>query len=123
MDYLTKRKIAAILIILYTLPQIILSYNWIATGSEMIQDMGVSFALSGLVIMVAGFMTAFGVWHDQKMYKILAMIIFGLNALVALPGILFAPSLGWRLATISAVVIFAALLVLLLRRTPEPVTA
>jgi len=123
MNGLTKNKIAAILIALYTLPQAVIAYNWIATGSENIQDMGIGFALSGFGTMIVGLMCAPGVWQDHKVYKILAMIIFGINALGALPGILFAPTLGWRLAAILGVVIFVVILVLLLRRTPEPVTA
>lgn len=123
MNGLTKNKIAAILIVLYTLPQMIVLYNWIVTGNIAIFDMPIGFALSGFATFLSGFMTAFGVWQDQKVYKIIAMIIFGVNALGALPGILFAPTLGLKLAAIGGLVIFIALLVLLLRRTPQPVTA
>lgn len=123
MKNLTKNKIAAILIVLNTLPQTILAYSWIVTNSPMIANMGIGFATFGFGLMLAGFMTAFGVWQDQKVYKLLAMVIHGVNALSALPGILFAPTLGWRLSALSALVIFVGLLVLLLRRTPKPITA
>ena len=123
MNGLTKNKIAAILIAIYTLPQMIVFYNWIVTDSPMIADMGVGFALSLFGTLMSGFMTVFGVWQDQKVYKIIALIIFGVNALGALPGILFAPTWGWWLVALSGVVLFVALIILLLRRTPQPVTA
>lgn len=89
----------------------------------MIADMGVGIALSGFGVFLSGLMTVFGIWQDQKTYKIIAMIIFGVNALTALPGILFAPSWGWRMSAITAVILFVVLMILLLRRTPQLVTA
>ena len=123
MNGLTKDKLAAILIAIYTLHHLPLLYNWIVADSPVIADMGVGFALSLFGTLMSGFMTVFGVWQDQKVYKIIAMIIFGVNALGALPGILFASTWGWWLAALSAVVLFVALIILLLRRTPQPVTA
>jgi hypothetical protein len=123
MNGLTKNKVAAILIALYTLPGIVISGNWIVTDSPMISDMGIGFALSGFATMLTGLMTVFGVWQDQKGYKIIAIFIFGVNALGALPGILFAPTLGWRLSAIGSVAAFVVVLVLLLRRTPQSVPA
>jgi hypothetical protein len=122
MNGLTKNKIAAILIALYTLPQMVWAYNAI-TADAMEAFFGVGFYLSGFATMLIGFMTTFGVWQDQKAYKIIAMIIFGLNALGAAPGILFAPEMSWRLSAIGGVAFFVIILVLLLRHTPRPVPA
>lgn len=114
---LPKHRIAAILIFLYTLPNVVTIYHWLVTDSPMIQDMGINFALSGLVIMLIGFMTAFGIWQDQKVYKIIAMIIFGINAIGALPGILFAPDRFWSNSAFVGVVFCFIIFILLIRRT------
>jgi hypothetical protein len=123
MNGLTKNKIAAIIMVLYSLPSMIQWSGWIANDSPQIVDMGVSFALSGVLTLMIIIMCAPGVWQDYKVYKIITMVVSGLNALAAAPGILFAPTMFFRLSAIGGVVFFVIILVLLLRRTPQPVTA
>ena len=119
MNTSTKNKIAALLIAVYTLSQLIVAYNWVTTDSPILADMGIGFALSGIATMSLALMCAPGVWQDQKMYKILALIILGLNALGALPGILFAPNITLKVFATSGVVVFIVLLMLLINRTPK----
>ena len=122
MNGLTKNRIAAIIMVLYSLPNMIQGYGWIVNGLPD-EDMGISFVLSGVMTVMIILMCAPGVWQDYKVYKIITMIISGINALGAAPGILFAPTMFWRLSAIGGVAFFVIILVLLLRRTPQPAPA
>ena len=114
-----KNKIAATLIALYTLSFIILIFNLATTDSPILADMGIGFAMSGIVTMALGLMCAPGVWLGQKVYKILALIILGLNAVGGLPGILSAPNTTLKVFAIVGFVFYIMLLVLLINRTPK----
>ena len=67
--------------------------------------------------MLIGFMTVFGIWQNQKIYKMIAVFIFGLNGLGALPGILFAPARVWSLSALVGVGFFFIIFILLIRQT------
>ena len=123
MNGLTKNKIAAIIIVLYSLPSMIQWSGFVINGSPVPNFFDTATFLSGVVTMVIVLMCAPGVWQDNKVYKIITMIIAGFNALGATPGILFAPTMFFRLSAIGGVAFFVIILVLLLRRTPQPVPA
>lgn len=73
----------------------------------------------GALTGVAGLFAAYGAWRGQKWGVWLAIILSAINALAALPGVLFAPSALARIAAIGGVVVSIFVIVVLLRR-PKP---
>lgn len=65
---------------------------------------------------VAGLVSAYGAWQGQKWGVWLTVAIEAGNGLLALPGVLFAPSIPARISSISGVLIALFVIVALLRR-------
>ena len=71
---------------------------------------------------IVGLVAAYGAWWMQKWGVVLAIVVAALGILTALPAILFA-SLPLQLFAGLGVVWSAAIIVLLLRPTPQPAVA
>ena len=72
---------------------------------------------------VAGLISAYGAWQGQKWGVWLTVAIEAGNGLLALPGVLFAPSIPARISAISGVLIALFVIVALLRRPAVTPTA
>lgn len=75
----------------------------------------------GALTGVAGLLAVYGAWKGQKWGVWLAIILSAVNALSALPGVLFAPSALARITAIVGVVTSIFIIIVLLRR-PKPAT-
>ena len=115
--------IASILIVLYSLQAIIRVSIALATQSQLAEEMGYGFLVVILIINTVALVSAYGVWQDQKWGKILAIISLGVGALLALPGVIFAPTLMLKLDPASGVIVAIIVTLLLLRPSKQPVTA
>lgn len=65
---------------------------------------------------VAGLVSAYGAWYGQKWGIWLTIIVEALQGLLALPGVLFAPTQEARLSAIVGVLVALFVIVVLLRR-------
>ena len=114
--------IASILTVLYTLQAIIRVAIALATQNQDAQDMGNGFLVIILILCTVCLVSVYGVWQNQKWGKILAIITLGLNALLALPGVIFAPTLLLKLDPASGVIVAIVVTFLLLYNPQKPVT-
>ena len=114
--------IASILTVLYTLQAIIRVAIALATQNQDAQDMGNGFLVIILILCTVCLVSVYGVWQNQKWGKILAIITLGLNALLALPGVIFAPTLLLKLDPASGVIVAIVVTILLLYNPQKPVT-
>jgi uncharacterized membrane protein (DUF2068 family) len=114
--------IASILTALYALQNIIRISIALATQNQAAQDAGNGFLVVLLIINTIALVSAYGVWQDQKWGKILAIITLGMNALLALPGVIFVPTLLGKLGPASDVIVAIVITVLLLHRPQQSVT-
>ena len=73
----------------------------------------------GALTGVAGLLAAYGAWRGQKWGVWLAIILCAVNALSALPGVLFAPNTSARILAIVGVALSIFVIVVLLR-WPKP---
>jgi len=119
----TSIVIAAALTALYNLVSLIRGAVDIATQNQELQNFGNGFAVVMVILSTIGLISAYGIWQNQKWGKVLAIIVMGLNGLVALPGVIFAPTLLLKLDPASTVVAAIVVIVLLLRRPEEAVVA
>jgi len=115
--------IASVLTVLYALQGIIRISIALATQNQSAQEMGNGFLVILLILYTVCLVSVYGVWQNQKWGKILVIITLGLNALLALPGIIFAPTLLMKLDPGSGVVVAIVVTILLLQRPQQPVTA
>jgi uncharacterized membrane protein (DUF2068 family) len=115
-------QVAAILTALYCLVTILRASIAIATQSQAVQEAGNGFAALFLILCTAGLVSAYGIWNNQKWGKILAIISMGLNGLLSLPGVVFAPTLWLKMDPGVTVLLVVIVIVLLLRR-PRVATA
>jgi hypothetical protein len=81
--------------------------------------MGNGFLVVLLILFTVCLVSIYGVWQNQKWGKILVIIPLGLNALLALPGVIVAPTLPLKLEAASGVVVAIVVTVLLLSRPKE----
>lgn len=114
---------AAILVFLFSLVSTIRLFVQFVTQGEFLENAGYGGAALLLIMSSIGIVSAYGIWQNQKWGKIAAIVILTLNALLALPGILFAPTFVAKLEPISAVVVAIIVILLLLWRTPQSNTA
>lgn len=114
--------IASILTVLYTLQAIIRVSVALATQNQDAIDMGNGFLVVILILCTVCLVSVYGVWQNQKWGKVLAIITLGVNALLALPGIIFAPTLLLKLDPASGVIVAIVVTVLLLYNPQKPVT-
>ena len=114
--------IASILTALYALQAIIRVSIALATQNQTAQEMGNGFLVLILILNTVALVSAYGVWQNQKWGKILAITTLGVNALLALPGVMFAPTLALKLDPASGVIVAIVVTILLLYRPKQPVT-
>ena len=119
----TNIVIAAVLTALYCLINVIRGSVAIATQNQYVQNAGNGFAVLIVILSTIGLVSAYGIWQNQKWGKVLAIITMGLNGLLALPGVIFAPTLPLKLDPASGVTAAIVVIVLLLRRPKEVVVA
>ena len=119
----TNIVIAAVLTALFCLINVIRGSVAIATQNQEVQNAGNGFAVLIVILSTIGLVSAYGIWQNQKWGKVLAIITMGLNGLLALPGVIFAPTLPLKLDPASGVTAAIVVIVLLLRRPKEVVAA
>lgn len=115
--------IAVALLALYCLISLLIELPNLAGGAAPVAE-GPPFALTVLnfTLAILGLVAAYGAWRVQKWGVVLAIVVAALGILTALPAILFAP-LPAQLFAGLGVVWSAAIIVLLLRPTPQPAVA
>ena len=74
------------------------------------------------LLSVAGIVSAFGAWYGQKWGIWLTIFVQAIQGLLALPGVLFAPTASLRLSAIQSVVVAIFVIFALLYR-PKPAIA
>jgi hypothetical protein len=115
-------KIAVVLFALLSLFSVVASIPALLGGPD---QQGIAAGIPQAIIIlgaltgVAGLLAAYGVWRGQKWGVWLAIILSAVNALSALPGVLFAPSAFARILAIVGVVVSIFIIVVLLRQ-PKP---
>ena len=77
--------------------------------------------LAGL-LGVAGLVSAYGAWYGQKWGVALSVFVEALNGLLAMPGVLHAPTPFLRISAIASVLIALFVIFALLHR-PKPAAA
>ncbi len=71
------------------------------------------------LLSVAGIISAYGAWYGQKWGIWLSVLTEALNGLLALPGVLFAPTESLRISAIASVLIALFVIFALLYRPRE----
>lgn len=115
----TNIVVAAVLTALYSLITLIRASVAITTQNQDVQNAGNGFAVLIVILSAIGLVSAYGIWQNQKWGKVLAIIALGVNGLLALPGVIFAPTLLLKLDPASGVIVAIIVIVLLLRRPKE----
>lgn len=115
-------QVAAILTALLCLVTILRALIAIATQSQAVQEVGNGFAALILVLSTMGLVSAYGIWNNQKWGKILAIVSMGVNGLLSLPGVVFAPTL-WLKADPGVTVLVAIVVIVMLLRRPRVVAS
>jgi len=113
-----RTVIAAILVFAYSLVTVIRLFIAFITQSEWLELAGYGGVAMGLIMFSIGLVSAYVIWQNQRWGKIAAIVVLTLNALTALPGILFATTFVERLEPIMAVLVAVVVTVLLLWPTP-----
>jgi hypothetical protein len=114
--------IAAILQFLYSVIGVVGAIPLLARGVTATEQAGDSppyfIIVIGFIAAVLGIVSAYGVWRNQKWGVILTIILRAVDGLGALPGLLFAPTLVWKIAASAGV--FAAIVIIALLLWPKP---
>ena len=119
----SKQTIVAVVIAaIYSLYAVFFTGVALATQNQDAQDMGNGFMVIILILSTVCLVSLYGVWQNQKWGKILAIITLGLNALLALPGVIFAPTFLLKLDPASGVIVAIVVTILLLNNTQKAVT-
>lgn len=79
--------------------------------------------LVGVISGVAGIVAAYGLWKNQRWGKILTVVLRAVDGLAALPGVFFAPSIGWQASAIGGVAVSILIIVLVLWPAPSEAVA
>jgi uncharacterized membrane protein (DUF2068 family) len=114
---------AAILVFFYCLANLIRLFVAFINQSEWLEVVGYGGVAMGLILFTIGLVSAYGIWQNQRWGKITAIVVLTLNALAALPGILFTTTFVEGLEPIMAVLVAVIVVVLLLWPTPQSSTA
>lgn len=114
-----RTVIAAALAFLYCLVNVIRLFIGFINQSEWLQLVGYGGVALGLVLFTIGMVAAYGIWQNQRWGKIAAIVVLVLNAVVALPGILFTTTFAERLEPSTAVLVALVVTVLLIWPTPH----
>ncbi len=117
-----RTVIAAFLVFAYCLANIIRLFIAFVNQGILLENAGYGGVALGLVMFTIGLVSAVGIWQNQRWGKIAAIVVLTLNALMALPGVLFTTTSVERLEPIIAVLVAIAVVVLLLRPAPQSST-
>ena len=85
-----------------------------AAALNSVEGPGYVFTIIGLILGLAGLFSAFGVWKVQRWGVILTIVIRAIDGLMALPGVVFAPSLAGKIPATVGVTIAVVVIALLL---------
>ena len=118
-----RTAIAAILVFVYCLANLIRLFVAFINQSEWLEVVGYGGVAMGLILFTIGLVSAYGIWQNQRWGKITAIVVLTLNALTALPGILFTTTFVERLEPIMAVLVAVIVVILLLWPAPQSSTA
>jgi uncharacterized membrane protein (DUF2068 family) len=122
----TALKTAAVISLLLGIAALGLSIPALARGASQVQTAAeppyvvVVIAFAFAVMRIVG---SVGVWQQQRWGIVLTLIANALDALSAIPGILFAPSTFFQIAATLTVVLSILVIVLCLWRDREPASA
>ena len=117
-----RTMIAAILVFAYCLVNVVRLVIAFANQSILLENAGYGGVALGLVMFTISLVSAYGIWQNQRWGKITAIVVLTLNALMALPGVLFTTTFVERLEPIIAVLVAVVVVVLLLRPAPQSST-
>lgn len=90
-----------------------------AAALNSVEGPGYVFTVIGLILGLAGLFSAFGVWKVQKWGIILTIIIRAIDGLMALPGVIFAPTVEFKLLASLGVIIAVTVIALLVWPKPK----
>lgn len=104
----TALKIAALLSLLMGIYSIVAALSYLAWGAAALNqaDDAPSYfmLILGFTLSIISIVGAYGVWQNQRWGVVLTLLTNVMNALMAMPGILFAPTTYlWVSATITTV--------------------
>ncbi len=108
---------AALITFAYSLYALIGLFIQLVTQGDFVRDGGIFFSALLLILFSMGLVAAYGIWHNQRWGKILAIVVLTINGLLALPGILFGPTLVLKVEAFIGVAV-AIVVALLLLGTP-----
>lgn len=114
--------IAAILQFVISVLSIVFSFPDLARGAAASQAADVApyfITVSGFALGILGLVSAYGIWQGQKWGVILTIAIRLLDGVLALPGVLFAPTLTLKLLAITGVILAIVVIALLLWPRPR----
>jgi hypothetical protein len=109
----TPLMVGIILLVLYSLLSIIASFAIPAPppGEEGPPEFIIYL---GIALGVVGLIAAFGLWQGKRWGLVVAVVVLALNALSALPGVVFAPDMTLQILATIGVVGGIVIIVLLL---------
>ena len=115
--------VAAILQFLVSVFSVISSVPLLVQGANAVDQAGDSppffIAILGFGIGLLGLVSAYGVWRNQKWGVILTILLRTVDGLSALPGILFAPTVGFKIMASLGVLLAVVVIALLLWPKPK----
>ena len=115
--------VAAILQFLVSVFSVISSVPLLVQGATAVEQAGDSppffIAILGFGIGLLGLVSAYGVWRNQKWGVILTILLRAVDGLSALPGILFAPTVGLKIMASLGVLLAIVVIALLLWPKPK----
>ena len=114
---------AAILQFLISVFSVMSSVPLLVQGANAVEQAGDSppffIAILGFGIGLLGLVSAYGVWRNQKWGVILTILLRAVDGLSALPGILFAPTVGLKIMASLGVLLAIVVIALLLWPKPK----
>ena len=118
--------VAAILQFLVSVFSVVASFPVLMLGVNAVDQAGDSppFLIVMLTFSIGllGLVSAYGVWRNQKWGVILTIILRAVDGLSALPGLLYAPTIGLTIAASIGVVLAIVVIALLLWPKPTVTT-
>lgn len=114
-------KLAAIISFLLGLYAFVSALPSLSLGAaELEEGAGFTFLLVTFVLAILRIVAAFGVWLQQRWAIAITILVNAVDAILAMPGLLYAPTLGWWVAAFLGVVGGGIIIVLCLWRDPLP---
>ena len=123
----TALKIAAVLSFSVGLFEFIFFLPYVVRGAtDITQDataMPYGVILIAFVLAILRIVAAYGAWKDQRWGIVITLIVNAIDAIFAMPGLLFAPSMGFQIGSIVVVVLSILTCALSLWRDRKATTA